>query len=175
MGRLFERHADAVDQYVRFTLGSAPDAEDVVREAFLEALGAAWPRFEGRSAERTWLWVIARHGMLDRMRRRRRQRTEPLTERYERPEPAASDSALRVDLERSPRRLPLAQRQAFVPRIVLDRSTAASAELLSWSEVPVRVIPHRAPRALGRYLEGTGPAGKGEGAAHEGHGVGCEG
>ena len=77
--RLFERHADEIYQYVRLTLGDAIEAEDLVQDIFLDAL-RSWPTFQGRSAERTWLWAIARYKLVDRLRQRVRRPMQPMVE-----------------------------------------------------------------------------------------------
>lgn len=157
--RLFEDYADDVYQYVRFTLGNAADAEDVVQEVFLEVV-RGWLRFGGRSSEKTWLWSIARHRLVDSMRRN--TRGELLSEGL--PASTVSDVATRVDLERCLQRLSLAQRQVFVLRIIQDRPTAETARLLGWSGVRVRVTLHRALSALGPLMRVDDPPVAGKGA-----------
>ena len=63
-----DRHGDAMYAYALRRLGRGDEAEDAVQDALLAAVSAK-NRFEGRSAERTWLIGIlrkndlaARHG-----------------------------------------------------------------------------------------------------------------
>ena len=73
---LYERHADALHKFLRYRLRDPFEAGDVVHEVFLEIWrGAA--RFEGRAAPRTWIFGIARHKAVDRMRRGTREIATP--------------------------------------------------------------------------------------------------
>lgn len=58
MTRLFDRHADGIVRLGRALCDRPANAEDLVQETFLRAL-RSWDRFEGRSAETTWLYAIA--------------------------------------------------------------------------------------------------------------------
>ncbi|WP_424934484.1 RNA polymerase sigma factor [Amaricoccus macauensis] len=69
MKALYERHSDALFHFLRFRLGDAHEAADVMQEAFLEVWRNAG-RFEGRSSAKTWIFGIARNKAIDRMRRR---------------------------------------------------------------------------------------------------------
>ena len=73
---LYERHSDALHQFLRYRLRDPFDAGDVVQDVFLEIWRAA-ARFEGRSAPRTWIFGIARNKAVDRMRRGGREVTAP--------------------------------------------------------------------------------------------------
>ncbi len=151
--RLFERHADEIYQYVRLTLGDAIEAEDLVQDIFLDAL-RSWPTFQGRSAERTWLWAIARYKLVDRLRQRVRRPMQPMVEMGGPRGTGLEDVATLVDLERSLQQLPTAQRQVFILRMVQDRPSSEAAELLGWSPVKVRVTLHRALKALESQMNG---------------------
>lgn len=145
--RLFDRHADEIYQYVRFTLGDAAEAEDLVQDIFLDAL-KSWPAFRGHSSERTWLWAIARHRLTDRMRQRSRRSAALIATTDPGITGPEDTAALRLDLEQSLQQLPAPQRQVFIVRIIQDQSTSEAAQLLGWSPVKVRVTLHRALKAL---------------------------
>lgn len=68
MKALYERHSTALFHFLRFRLGDAFEAADVMQEAFLEVWRNAG-RFEGRSSAKTWIFGIARNKAIDRMRR----------------------------------------------------------------------------------------------------------
>lgn len=69
--RLMLRHGDTVYRYCSQALGDPELAEDVRQQVFIEAFRDL-PKFSGRSSLRTWLFSIARHRVLDAVRRRRR-------------------------------------------------------------------------------------------------------
>lgn len=73
---LYERHSDAVYKFLRYRLRDPFEAADVMQDVFLEIWRAA-ARFEGRSAPRTWIFGIARHRAVDRIRRGVREVTAP--------------------------------------------------------------------------------------------------
>ncbi len=160
--RLFGRYGDEIYRFARFSLGSSPEAQDVVQEVFLGAL-RNWDRFAGRSSERTWLFAIAKHAIADSLRRRRSDPSES-TERLQSVQAAEDVGLGRLDLEASLRLLPIAQRQVFILRIIEDRSVAETSTLLGRSAVWVRVTLHRALRRLRESLSS-------ERAPHEGEGT----
>ena len=74
MGELFDRHGDAVHQFLSRLLGAgSSDLDDMVHTTFLEALRSA-ARFRGGSSVKTWLFGIAmnvgRHHIRDQVRKR---------------------------------------------------------------------------------------------------------
>lgn len=68
---LMRRHGRAVYSYCREALHDATLADDVHQQTFIEAYRDL-PRFAGRSTLRVWLFGIARHRVLDAVKRRRR-------------------------------------------------------------------------------------------------------
>lgn len=64
-----ERHADYLYAFALSRLDDADGARDLVQDTFLSALQQK-DRFEGRSAERTWLTAILRNKIIDTYRRK---------------------------------------------------------------------------------------------------------
>jgi RNA polymerase sigma-70 factor (TIGR02943 family) len=62
-----DAHADSLFRYALTRLRQRADAEDAVQETLLAALQAQ-RTFRGDSAERTWLFGILRHKIVDRIR-----------------------------------------------------------------------------------------------------------
>jgi len=96
--RLVERHSRAVFQVAFRMTGNEMDAEDVVQDAFLKAYREL-KRFEARSTFRTWLHRITVNCAYDLLRKRPRQKADPL-ETEEGQGPAMTleaDSASRPD------------------------------------------------------------------------------
>jgi RNA polymerase sigma-70 factor (ECF subfamily) len=168
---LYRRYLAQVYSFAYYELGDHHEAEDATERTFLAAL-AGLDRFDeraqpadGRDAStfRIWLFRIARNAIANQRRHRKRHPTDPL----ETAElmPAATNVELAV-VQRDEAsaawkaigQLPADRRRAIVLRFVDDMSTAEIASVLGKSEGAVRVLLHRALRAVGREL-GIGQAG----------------
>jgi RNA polymerase sigma-70 factor (ECF subfamily) len=71
-----DRYGDALYRYALLRLRSADLAADVVQDTFLEAFRVRHS-FESRSTERTWLFGILRHKIIDQLRKRSREGEVP--------------------------------------------------------------------------------------------------
>jgi RNA polymerase sigma-70 factor (ECF subfamily) len=164
---LYRRYLAQVYSYAYHELGDHHEAEDATERTFLAAL-AGLARFEerarpadgeGTSTFRVWLFQIARNTISNHRRSRRRHPTVPLD--------AAALVADPLDVEgrvatrdeaaaawRAVGRLPAERRQALILRFVDEMSTAEIAGVLGRSEGAVRVLVHRALRAVARDLAG---------------------
>src|SRR4029079_3870732 len=160
---LYRRYLAQVYSYAYHELGDHREAEDATERTFLAAL-AGLGRFEerarpadgeGASTFRVWLFQIARNSVSNQRRGRRRHPVAPLE--------AAALIADPMDVEggatqrdeaaaawRAVGRLPADRRQALVLRFVDEMSTAEIAGVLGRSEGAVRVLVHRALRAVAR-------------------------
>jgi len=123
----------------------------VLQETFLQTL-RSWDRYEHRSAERTWLWSIARHCIAEANRRRGRERRHLVEGEAALSALSVSDSTALLELEDSLRCLSSAQRQVFVLRVVQELTTAEVARITGWPEIRVRVTLYRAIRQIRRLL-----------------------
>ena len=162
---LYRKYVAQVYSYAIYQLRDPHEAEDVTARTFLSAL-ADLPRFRERAASadgadastfRVWLFRIARNAVAERRRVTRRRAQAPLE--------AASDRAAAVDVEgdavtrddaaaawRAIDRLDEDRRQAIILRFVHELSTSEMAGVLGRSEGAVRVLLHRALRAVARDL-----------------------
>jgi RNA polymerase sigma-70 factor (ECF subfamily) len=74
--RLFDRYKQSLGRYLCTLLQSREDAEETVADVFVKAWqGAA--QFRGSASVRSWLYAIATHAALDRLRARRRTTPTP--------------------------------------------------------------------------------------------------
>jgi RNA polymerase sigma-70 factor (ECF subfamily) len=119
---LMQRHGTAVYRYGREALQDAVLADDVHQHVFLDAFRDL-PRFQHRSTLRVWLFAIARHRVLDAIRRRRRapayideaELCEPPDPRPS-PEESIDDARLRAALVASIAELDANSRTALLLR-----------------------------------------------------------
>jgi RNA polymerase sigma-70 factor, ECF subfamily len=177
---LYRRYLAQVYSYAFHELGDHHEAEDATERTFLAAL-AGLPSFEerarpadgeGASTFRVWLFQIARHSVANQRRSRRRHPVAPLE--------AAAMIADPLDIEggtetrdeaaaawKAVGRLPADRRQALLLRFVDEMSTAEIAGVLGRSEGAVRVLVHRALRAVARDLGDEGARGRGRSRASE--------
>lgn len=162
---LYRRYLAPVYSFAYYELGDHHAAEDATERTFLAAL-THLGRFEerarpadgeGASTFKVWLFRIARNVIANERRTARRRPVAPL-----------ADAALvtdPLDVERGVTRreeaaaawhavgrLPEDRRRAVVLRFVDELSTAEIAGVLGRSEGAVRVLIHRALRAVAKDL-----------------------
>lgn len=151
--RLYQRDVDTIYRYLLFKVGDPAVAEDLTSEAFVRAWQAL-PRYQHRQQPlRHWLLRIARNLAVDHFRRQAMDRAAvdelsqavPLVAGP----PPLSESE---ELEAALRTLPPSQREVIVLRFLEDLPTSDVARIVGKSEGAVRVIQHRALRALRALL-----------------------
>jgi RNA polymerase sigma-70 factor, ECF subfamily len=134
--------------FARARAGDA-DIEDAVQETLL-AIHLKRHTWDTGQPLAPWAYAIARHKIVDVLRRRGRQRVEPLEDFQEfLAAPEAEDPHALSDARKLLETLAPRQRD-IVTSISLDgQSIAATAARLKMSEVAVRVALHRALKSLG--------------------------
>jgi RNA polymerase sigma-70 factor, ECF subfamily len=170
---LYRKYLAQVYSYALYELADHHAAEDATERTFLRAL-AALPRFREQadpagspeaSTFRVWLFRIARNVVANERRSRRRRPATSLEAALGAGLAIADPGDLEVEAGRraeaaealvAVRRLPDDRRRAVILRFVDEMSTAEIAGVLGRSEGAVRVLLHRALRALARDLRGTG-------------------
>jgi RNA polymerase sigma-70 factor, ECF subfamily len=162
---LYRKYVAQVYSYAYYELGDHHEAEDATERTFVSAL-VGLPRFEERarpddgeaaSTFRIWLFRIARNVVANRRREQRRHPQASLDAAYE----VADGTDVEAGVTRRSEadaawaavaRLPSDRRRALVLRFVDEMSTAEIAGVLGRSEGAVRVLIHRAVRAVARDL-----------------------
>jgi RNA polymerase sigma-70 factor, ECF subfamily len=166
---LVHRESTRMLTTARRLLGSDPDAQDAVQDAFLQVHRHVG-EFHGGSRVSTWLHRIVVNASLMKLRSRRRKPEHELDDRsaqsaeavaglrpkaeWERPGDELLESAeTRAMVRRSIDRLPDAYREVLMMRDIDELDTEETAELLRVSANAVKVRLHRARQTLRGLLE----------------------
>lgn len=154
----FDAHGTAILGYAVNALHDRALAEDCVQETFLRAWRARDSYAPERASERTWLFAIARHVVLDALRSRGRTlRTEQEDALDDTPAELA-DPLDRLEVTEALARLTPEQRRVLVD---VHLRGLSYAEVSAATGVPVGTLRSRAfagLRALRGHLDGTGEA-----------------
>ncbi len=147
---LYRRHTPALYPFVLRLLGGVEaDAEDVVQETWLHAVGSL-RRFRWESSFRTWLLGIGLNQSRDVLRRRARaQSARPRADSVARYAPAEE----RMDLERAIASLPDGYRSVLLLHDVQGFTHEEISERLEIAVGTSRSQLHHARRALRGLLE----------------------
>ena len=143
--RLYQQYAPAIFAYLRLHTSSREDAEDVLVEVFLAALENRYFPLLPQSAQRAWLWRVARNKTIDGFRKRRSQTYHvPLDDLAE---------ALYLDEHFTPEQTMLRQEEYAQLRIAISKLPEAQQQVL-WLRFVSGLRCTDIARVLGRR-EGT--------------------
>ena len=132
------------------------DAEDVVQETLL-AIHLKRQSWDEDALLGPWLWAIARHKMIDMLRRRGRRIDLPLDDFSEVLADSQSEPTMLVaDVDRHLECLPAGQRNVVRAIAVDGASISEAAARLSMTKGAVRVALHRGLAALAAKFIGEG-------------------
>jgi RNA polymerase sigma-70 factor, ECF subfamily len=160
--RLYRYAVGPLYRYVAARLGSNDEAEELVQEIFVAALGGLESlRAADESGFLAWLFQIARNKLADRWRRQYRQpvgdRDAAELESLESPEPRPDELAEREDevaeVRRAIEELTPEQREVIVCKYVLGYDNRLTARLVGKNVNAVNQLHHRALASLARLLD----------------------
>ena len=150
---LMARYKTPVINFAYRLLGNASDAEDVAQEVFVRV----WQHraeYDPRRKFTTWLFALARHTAIDRLRYRQRHPTEPLADAVVAASPArgplaeAADRELGSQIAAAVAELPEDQRTALVLAEYHDQSHAEIGLIMHCSAKSVESRLYRARQFL---------------------------
>lgn len=155
-GDLYEAHLEAIYNYIYYRISNAQDAEDLTEAVFLKAW-QAMGGFETRDVPfKAWLYRIAHNLVIDYYRTRKELESldgqRPLTDHRPHPEESVQSREMATHVARSLQQLPPLHQDVLLLRFVEGLSHAETAEALERTEGAVRVLQHRALKALQALL-----------------------
>ena len=158
-GALLQRYRQPVLNFVYRMLGDAGEAEDVAQDAFVRAYRRL-ADYDPRRPFATWLFALARHAAIDRLRYRQRHPTVPLAAA---PEPVVvarevETRELGAQIAAAVQALPEDQRAAVVLAEYHGRSVAEIAAIM---ECSVKAVESRLYRARQALRVALAPSGRG--------------
>lgn len=148
LGQLFDIFVDRVFRFLSHRMPSQEQAEDMTQTVFLEMIQSL-PRYRPQAGAKfsTWLFQIARHRLIDFYRRQKRE--VPLDDIVEPAiEPAWADPVEQDALRQALSQLPERYSTVLQLRYHQDLPTAEVARIMNVSSINVRVLQHRAIKAL---------------------------
>ncbi len=158
------RYQRPIRDFVFRMIGDAAEADDVAQDVFVRAYRAICAQGvrQGTAAFSTWLFQVARHAALDRLRHRRRHPADSLDAREDRGESLAGpgrtardnagDRDTGAEIAAAVANLPEDQRAALVLAEYEQRSTAEIAGILKCSPKSVESRLYRARQFLRHRL-----------------------
>jgi len=155
---LYQRHAHTVLRYVNRYVSLKEDADDLVLEVFMVALGNnIWVSW-GEEEQLAWLRRIAHNKMVDHLRRISRRPSVVLDDaldllledEYRSPEQTALRNEDHVQLRAHLKKLSVLQQEIVRLRFAYDLRTKEIAQIVNTSDSVVRVMLSRALNSLRR-------------------------
>lgn len=149
----YEKYYRDIFRFIFYMLGDRQSCEDFVHDTFLRAY-KSFDRFENQSNVKTWLFSIAKHLVMDEIRRRKRRQFLSLfsgeqdfpssvnVEQYIENKDAVERVLKAIQNMKPNYRLVIALRK------IEDLSTKETADILGWSETKVRKTLSRALASL---------------------------
>lgn len=140
-------------RFVLFMIGDQQCCEDLVHDTFVRAC-TAYDRFDNQANVKTWLFSIAKHLVLDEIRKRQRRRLF-LANALKRDLPSSfnlekyiENKTLVIDLLNRIHQLKPNYRLVVTLLKIEECTTKEAAQILNWSEAKVRKTLSRAIHTL---------------------------
>lgn len=161
-GALFQAHRDRIRRYILGLVRDPAEAEDLTQETFLRAY-THWDSLRDKNAVRGWLYRIATHACLDRLRQRVRhvsldgEEGARSAESAPSPSPSAQEVAERAETSVCVQRCLDYLSDSYRAVILLYEGHSLTApeiaELLGESVGTIKIRLHRARRKLLEIME----------------------
>lgn len=153
---LYEGYAKAVFRYISYRVESDMIAEDLTAEVFLRMVRGL-PRYQDSGAPfGAWLYRIAATQLADHHRAKKRRAAEPLSDNQASddtdPFGKTAKAQEQAQLRRALASLPQDDQNLLILRFMQGLPNAEVAAILGKSDAAIRVMQHRALKALAKAL-----------------------
>jgi RNA polymerase sigma-70 factor, ECF subfamily len=149
----YEMYYEDIYRFILFMMGDTQCCEDLVHDTFVRA-HTAYDRFQHQSNVKTWLFSIAKHLVIDEIRKRKRRRWfSAFVNEREIPsnfnlEQHTENKEMIMQLMTAIQQLKPHYRLVITLKKIEGYSTKEIAQILNWSEAKVRKTLSRAMQAL---------------------------
>ncbi|MBP2241936.1 RNA polymerase sigma-70 factor (ECF subfamily) [Cytobacillus eiseniae] len=160
----YDSYYDDIYRFILYMFGDRQLCEDFVHDTFVRAY-TAMDRFDQRSSVKTWLFSIAKHVVLDEIRKRKRRKLVPIEKEFLSTfnvEQLIENKEAIQQLVNHIQLLKPNYRIVIILRKVEECSIKEIAEVLEWSETKVRKTLSRAVLLLRKMNQVDEGGGKGE-------------
>ena len=151
MEQYYKEFGRKVFLYLMTLCGNADTAEELTQETFYRALRSV-KKYKGESSVYTWLCSIARNAWLEELRKRRKYKSEEISELMEdtspRPDEEAESEDGRLRLLKKMHSLPETEKEIILLRASQELSFREIGEIFGKSENWARVTYYRAKQKL---------------------------
>ena len=151
MEQYYKEFGRKVFLYLMTLCGNADTAEELTQETFYRALRSV-KKYKGESSVYTWLCSIARNAWLEELRKRRKYKSEEISELMEdtspRPDEEAESEDGRMRLLKKIHSLPETEKELILLRASQELSFREIGEIFGKSENWARVTYYRAKQKL---------------------------
>ncbi|MGD2253460.1 MAG: RNA polymerase sigma factor [Anaerolineales bacterium] len=159
-GDLYQRHLPSIYRYLYYRLGEVLEAEDLTENVFLKAWQGLKSFKKGKGSFRTWLYRVAHNTLIDHYRTMKQESPLQPIEELEAPSPRPEEQVIAKErsqgLARAIARLKPEFQEILTLRFINGMSHMEAGQVMGRSSGAVRVLQHRALKALGEILEGSG-------------------
>ncbi len=161
LAALYEGYAQAIFRYISYRVESDMTAEDLTADVFVSMVGGLPTYVDSGAPFGAWLYRIAANRVTDHYRATRRT-PEPLSDNQASDDTDPFGKALksqeRENLRRALATLPDDQQTLLILRFMQGLPHAEVAAILGKSDAAIRVMQHRALKALAKALGTQGKA-----------------
>ncbi len=159
-GELYTRYLDPIFRYIRTRVSEDQTAEDLTEETFIRAFQALGKYEERGLPFSAYLYRVTKNLLVDHYRKHKDEKALEFANQIPAPDIISDDKIIKAEryimLGRAYAQLPEDYQEVIRLRIILGISTAEAATWMDRSEGALRVLLHRALKALRQQMLNDG-------------------